>query len=91
MVPASGEHFRVRPGHRDGEFLLDILDSRGTLLKTAGTLRPNSVARAAVLPPALAASLGAKDPFERFELNAEGKFESSDKDEGYQIFPFVLK
>jgi hypothetical protein len=90
MVPGSGEHFAIRPGSKNGEFVLDIMDIRGKLVKTAGTLRPYSVARAAVLPPDLAARLGAKGNFERFELTAEGHFVRTEKEEGYQVFPFVL-
>jgi hypothetical protein len=90
MVPSTGEHFAVRPGSKPGEFILEIMDIRGKLVKTAGTLRPNSVARASVLPPDLAARLGAKGNFERFELNNNGEFVSTEKEEGYQVFPFVL-
>ncbi len=89
MVPGSGEHFTIRAGKKDGEFILDIMDVRGKLVRTAGTLRPESVARAAVLPPELAARLGAKGPFDRFEFR-EGEFVRTEKEEGYQVFPFEL-
>lgn len=90
MVPAAGEHFSIRPGSKAGEFILDIKDIRGKLIKTAGTLRPNSVTRASVLPPDLAARLGAKGNFERFELTLDGEFVATEKEEGYQVFPFDL-
>ncbi len=89
MVPGAGEHFTVRPGAKPGEYILDIMDVRGILVRTAGTLRPDSVARAAVLPPELAAKLGAKGAFDRFEFNGQ-EFVRTDKEEGYQVFPFVL-
>jgi hypothetical protein len=90
-VPGNGEHFTIRSGSQPGEFILDVMDVRGHLVRTAGTLRPHSVARAAVLPPDLAAQLGAKGSFDRFELTKEGGFIRTEKEEGYQIFPFVLK
>lgn len=89
MVPGSGEHFMIRPGTKEGEFILDIMDVRGRLVRTAGVLRPDSVARAAVLPPELAARLGAKGAFDRFEFTREKSFVPTEKDEGYQVFPFV--
>lgn len=89
-VPGDGEHFTVRRGTKNGVFILDIMDVRGNLVRTAGTLRPHSVARAAVLPPELAAQLGAKGAFDRFELTALGVFIPTEKEEGYQVFPFVL-
>lgn len=89
MVPGSGEHFTIRAGKKEGDFILDIMDVRGNLVRTAGTLRPESVARAAVLPPELAARLGAKGPFDRFEFR-DGEFVRTDKEEGYQVFPFEL-
>lgn len=90
MVPATGEHFTIRTTDTEGEYVLDIKDVRGNLLRSAGTLRAHSVARAAVLPPSLAAELGAQGSFDRFELTEEGRFVRTEKDEGYQIFPFVL-
>ncbi len=89
MVPGSGEHFTIRPGSKEGEFILDIMDVRGRLVRTAGVLRPDSVARAAVLPPELAARLGAKGAFDRFEFTRERSFVPTQKEEGYQVFPFV--
>jgi hypothetical protein len=88
-VPGDGEHFVVRVGATTNEYILDVFNSAGTLVKTAGTLRPGSVARAAVLPPYLGASLGAKNAFDRFELDENGQFTSTEKAEGYQVFPFV--
>jgi hypothetical protein len=90
MVPGSGEHFTIRPGARRGEYILDIMDVRGNLVRTAGALRPESVARAAVLPPDLAARLGAKGAFDRFEFTREGVFAPTKKEEGYQVFPFEV-
>jgi hypothetical protein len=90
MVPGSGEHFTIRPGARRGEYILDIMDVRGNLVRTAGALRPESVARAAVLPPDLAARLGAKGAFDRFEFTREGVFTPTKKEEGYQVFPFEV-
>ncbi len=90
MVPSNGEHFTIRPATNAGEYILDIKDARGNLVRSAGMLRPQSVARAAVLPPSLAAQLGAEGSFDRFEFTAEGEFRPTEKEEGYQIFPFVL-
>jgi hypothetical protein len=47
-VPNSGEHFSIRSDQ--GRFVLDIVDVRGNLIRTAGLVRPLSVARASVLP-----------------------------------------
>jgi hypothetical protein len=91
MVPGSGEHFMIRAGSKSGDYILDIMDVRGNLVRTAGMLRPDSVARAAVLPPDLAARLGAKGAFDRFVFTHDGKFVRTDKEEGYQVFPFVLE
>lgn len=91
MIPGNGEHFSIRMASRPGEYILDIMNVRGDLIRSAGMLRPNSVARAAVLPPELAARLGAKGGFDRFEFTAEGAFVKTDKEEGYQVFPFVLE
>lgn len=90
LVPGPSEHFAIRVGAKQGEFFLDIFDIKGNLVRTAGSLRPLSVTRAAVLPPDLAARLGAKDPFERFELSQEGRFVRSHKEEGYHVFPFTV-
>lgn len=90
LVPGPSEHFAIRPGPINGEYFLDVIDARGKLVRTAGSLRPSSVTRAAVLPPDLAARLGAKDPFERFELTQDGRFVRSEKEEGYQVFPFTI-
>jgi hypothetical protein len=90
MVPGSGEHFTIRPGDDVGQYILDIKDARGNLVRSAGMLRPQSVARAAVLPPTLAAQLGAQGSFDRFEFTEEGEFRRTSKEEGYQIFPFIL-
>lgn len=90
-VPGAGEHFAVREGDKPGDYILDIMDIRGNLVRSAGMLRPMSVARAAVLPPEIAARLGAKGSFDRFELTLEGEFIATDKEEGYQVFPFVLE
>ena len=73
MVPSNGEHFTIRPATNAGEYILDIKDARGNLVRSAGMLRPQSVARAAVLPPSLAAQLGAEGSFDRFEFTAEGE------------------
>ncbi len=91
LVPGSGEHFTIRAGDNDGDFVLDVKDVRGQLIRSAGMLRPASVARAAVLPPALAAQLGAQSSFDRFEFTAERRFERTQKEEGYQVFPFVIE
>ncbi|MBY0370470.1 hypothetical protein K2X33_07275 [bacterium] len=90
-VPGSGEHFSIREGSKPGDYILDIMDIRGNLVRSAGMLRPMSVARAAVLPPEIAARIGAKGSFDRFELNHDGEFVPTEKEEGYQVFPFVLE
>jgi hypothetical protein len=90
MVPSNGEHFTIRASNNQGEYILDIKDARGNLVRSAGMLRPQSVARAAVLPPTLAAQLGAEGSFDRFEFTENGEFRPTEKEEGYQIFPFVL-
>ncbi len=89
LVPNDGEHFSVREGSAEGEYLLDIKDVRGNLLRTVGSLRSHSVVRAAVLPPELAAKLGASGSFDRFEYIKGQGFAPTEKEEGYQIFPFV--
>ncbi len=89
MVPGNGEHFALRTGNKLGEFVLDIKDTRGRMVRSAGMLRPESVARAAVLPPTLAAELGAKNAFDRFEFTSQGHFVRTEKEEGYQVFPFA--
>lgn len=88
LIPMPGEHFSIREGS-SGKFIIDIKDVKGNLIRTAGTLRPQSVTRAAILPPEMAVKLGAAGSFDRFELNDEGKFVPTDKEEGYQVFPFV--
>jgi hypothetical protein len=89
-VPGSGEHYSVRVETASKQYILDVFSSSGELIRTAGALRPGSVARAAVLPPGLATNLGALSPFDRFELMANGEFQSSVKEEGYQVFPFEI-
>lgn len=91
LVPGSGEHFTIRAGENEGDFVLDVKDVRGQFIRSAGMLRPESVARAAVLPPTLAAKLGAQSAFDRFEFTADRSFARTDKEEGYQVFPFVIE
>ena len=89
-VPGTGEHYSVRVESASKKYILDVFSSSGELVRTAGVLRPGSVARAAVLPPDLATNLGARSPFDRFELMSDGHFHRSDKEEGYQVFPFQI-
>jgi hypothetical protein len=89
VLPSPGEQFSIREGATAGQFILDIKDIQGNLLRTAGIVRPRSVTRASVLPPGLAVKLGADGSFDRFELTEENGFVRTEKEEGYQIFPFV--